>query len=95
MVVLVVAWIAYCASGFRNPLTPIVHSDDQGAAIRQPLFTSAAFSALALMFFTRNIGSSITLNRPLLLLSIVVPLSIIWSTDKALTLKRTILVLFA
>ena len=94
LVVIVVLWIFYTASGFRNPLTPIVHSDDyQSAAIRQALFTSAALCALTIMFFTRNIGSAFP-NRSLLLLSIVVPISIIWSTDKLLTVKR-ILVLFA
>ena len=96
VIILVLAWITYCATGFRNPLTPILHLDTyEGALQRQLLFTSAALSALSLMFFTRNIGSVFTMNRPMLLLSIIVPASIIWSTDKPLTMKRTILFMFA
>ena len=49
-------WITYTAVGFRNPLSPILHSDEyEGAAVRQLLFTSAAMTSLALMFFTRNV----------------------------------------
>ncbi len=96
VVILLLVWIAYSASGFRHPLTPILHSDSyEGAVIRQALFSAAAFSSFALMFLTRNIGSTLTMNRSMLLLSIIVPASIIWSTETILSVKRAILFLFA
>jgi len=90
VMVMLLTWIAYSASGFRNPLTPILHADNyEGAAIRQVVFSLAALSSLILLFFTKSLGTALTLNRTMLLLSIIVPLSIIWSDDQALTLKRT------
>lgn len=95
VVLMVLLWISYSAIGFRNPLSPILHSDSfEGAALRQLLFSSAAMTSLALMFFTRNIGSTLTMNRSMLALSILVPVSILWSGETTLTLKRSILFLF-
>ncbi len=95
VLVLILAWITYSAIGIRNPLSPILHSDSfEGAAIRQVLFSTAALTSLALMFFTRNIGSTLTMNRSMLTLSILVPMSVLWSGETMLTLKRSILFVF-
>jgi O-antigen ligase len=88
-------WITFTASGFRNPLTPIIVSDENsGAAIRQLLFSSAGLASLALLFLTRNLETVLTMNRKMLSLSLLVPASVIWSTNPALTAKRSILFLF-
>ena len=95
VVLMVFLWITYSAVGFRCPLSPILHSDSyEGAALRQALFTSAALTALTLMFFTRNLGSALTMNRSMLALSILVPLSVVWSGETMLTVKRSTLFLF-
>ena len=95
LVIMVLLWITYATSGFRNPLTPITLSDgNQGAAIRQALFSCAALSSLALLFFTRNLEKVITMNRSMLVLSILVPASVLWSNAPALTIKRSVLFLF-
>lgn len=95
VLILIIAWISYSAIGFRNPISPILHSDSfQGAAIRQILFSTAALTSLALMFFTRNIGNALTMNRSMLTLSILVLMSVLWSSETMLTLKRSILFLF-
>lgn len=93
--VMLILWILYSASGFRHPLTPILHADNyEGAAIRQALFSLAALSSIALMFLTGNLGKVLCMNRSMLWLSILVPASIIWSAAPTLTLKRSILFLF-
>ena len=96
VVVMVLIWIFYTGTSFRNPLTPILLTDENmPSAPRQIMFTAAAGCSLLLMFLTKNIGSSFSINRSVLLLIILVPASTFWSTDKALTIKRTVLFLFA
>jgi O-antigen ligase len=96
VVIMLLLWISYCcSSGFRNPLQPITLSDsNKGSAIRQALFGSGAILSLTILYFTRNLGTVLTMNRGMLLLSILVPASLLWSAEPKLTIKRSILFLF-
>lgn len=96
VVIMLLLWITYCcSSGFRNPLSPITLSDsNKGSAIRQALFGSAAIISLTILYFSRNLGTVLNMNRGMLLLSILVPISLLWSAEPKLTIKRSILFLF-
>ena len=85
-------WIAYAATSFRSPLSPIVLSDlNSGATARQLIFGGAGMSAFGLLFLTRSLGALITLNVPITLLAAFIALSVLWSDLPSLTLKRSIL----
>jgi exopolysaccharide production protein ExoQ len=96
VVFILLVWITYCcSSGFRNPFQPITLSDgNKGSAIRQALFGFGAILSLTTLYFTRNLGTVLTMNRGMLLLSILVPASLLWSAEPKLTIKRSILFLF-
>ena len=96
VVIMLLLWITYCcSSGFRNPLQPITLSDsNKGSAIRQAMFGSGAIISLTILYFSRNLGTVLTMNRGTLLLSVLVPISVLWSAEPKLTIKRSILFLF-
>lgn len=95
LMVVILLWVAYAATNFRSPLSPIVLSDDNASsAIRQLIFGSAGMGAFALLFLTRNIGPAIALNLPLCALGAFVAVSTLWSPEPGLSAKRAILYLF-
>jgi exopolysaccharide production protein ExoQ len=95
MTIIVLLWIAYAATNFRSPLTPIIVSDSNASsAVRQLIFGGAGLSAIGLLFLTRNIGAVIALNLPLSVLAGFVALSTLWSPEPALSAKRAILYVF-
>ena len=95
MTITILLWIAYAATNFRPPLTPIIVSDSNASsAVRQLIFGGAGASAIGLLFLTRNIGSVIALNLPLCALAGFVALSTLWSPEPGLSAKRAILYVF-
>lgn len=85
-------WMWYSVNGFRPLTAPITLSDENsGGAIRQLVFLSAAGVGGLMAFMTRSLDEVIYYRLREGLVAMLLMGSLVWSTDKALTAKRSII----
>jgi O-antigen ligase len=84
--------LIYDVNGFRPPWAPIVVSDqDSGAALRQLLFTAAAMLSLWSLFSRKITGRELTRQLPVAALGMGLVLSVLYSSQAILTVKRAVI----
>jgi O-antigen ligase len=91
------AWLAYTITGLRAPWQPILVTDaNVGSGLRQLLFTAAGLLALRQVVYSRSTAAVLTAQPLAFWLGATVLFSTVYSTNPALTIKRSlILVLLA
>lgn len=95
LVFMLVLWMLYCVNGFRPPTEEIKLSDaNSGGAIRQLLFTATGLIAAKRLIFTRSTGNLIALRLPEFGIAFMLLISMVWSKNQVLTVKRSIIFVF-
>ncbi len=90
-----VLWIAYSVTGLRSPMAPIIVSDeDSGSGLRQALFTLCGAIAFAVMVIKREAISLPVAHWRATALCALAGVSLLWSIDPTLSLKRSVVLLF-
>jgi|GEM_PF-2409588 len=95
LIVALIVWMLYIASGFRLPTQPITLSDENAnAAVRQLIFAGTGMLAFLHLYQLRAIGSTLVSHLPFILFTACLVLSAAWSMDTTLTLKRVAIFVF-
>ncbi|MEM0970494.1 MAG: hypothetical protein AAGJ31_14155, partial [Verrucomicrobiota bacterium] len=92
---MILIWLIFLVSGFRNPTQPISLSDKNGgSAIRQLIFASTGMIAIAQLFFSQTMGNLIMLRWQIFGVGLLLLGSVLWSVQPTLTIKRSLIFLF-
>ena len=88
-------WTIYIVTQFRMPWTELLYSEDTpNGGIRQVFFTVGALLALRRLIYTNTLGQLLTMHMGGLLLGALMLVSMLWSSDASLTLKRSLIFVF-
>jgi O-antigen ligase len=91
-----VLWLLLLATGLRPPTSPITLSDtNSGGAARQLIFAGAAGLASAWLWLSRCVAPLLVTHWKDFAMAGFIMGSALWSTEPALTIKRSLIFLFA
>lgn len=90
-----VLWTIYIVTQFRMPWTPLTYSEEAPTGgIRQIFFTLGVMFAMRRLIYTNTTSQILGMHMGGLLLGILLVSSVLWSTDKVLTIKRSMVYVF-